>query len=420
MTANQIQRKRKKKNRIKRIMRLIIISAIVVISLIKLVQWNFFTEEITYSLEYGEITIEDDYRALVIRKELILTSNSSGEITEIAKEGEKIKKNQRILDIKNTDLLTVGEDSETLSTDLNIPESVEIVDLTIEQIDGEIRALKEDIATKIHNNEFKDVQDLSESLKFKIDRRRLMSEKSDDVVSSYSENEVGSGSLSMGESESIYSPESGILTYYIDDYEDDLTYERVIYLEYSQFDMLKIEPYKATSSIVKAGDKICKIIDDSSWYLVIVVDKGNQNQFDVNRELEVSIGDRVIKGYIEEIFPTSDRVALAIKFIETVDNFYKDRFLNVKITQESFKGLKINNTSLAKLNDEIGVFVVDKYKNIIFKPVKIIKKDGSSSIIKEDAFYEFIDGENVRIDTVSIYDRVVIDSEGYAPGDVLD
>lgn len=409
---------RKKRVRLSGVLRLIVVICIVVFSLIKLIEWNLSDEKITYSLEYGEISVEDHYKALIIRKELILTSNSSGELTQVANEGEKIKKNQRILDIKSTDVLSV-QSSVPLTTEVEASD-IDIYSLTKEQVDVEIQMLKEEIASKINAKNYEGLKELSEDLKLKIERRRLIDEKDSLEVSSYSEDSIGSDNLEMGETESLYAPESGILTYFVDGFEDELTYERVVYLEYDQIELLASQIELVSSQLVKTGDIICKIVDDSSWYMIIVVEKGTQNQFDINKELEVQIGDRVISGYIEEIFPTSGKVALAIKFEEIVENFYKERFLNVKITQESFKGLKINTSSLMKLEDQFGVLVVDKYNKVIFKPVKILKHDGTSAIIKEDAYYEFVEDENTRIETVSIYDRIIIDSTGYSPGDTID
>ncbi len=411
-----IRRKRVKKAGA---LRFLIIVALITYAIVKLVQWNFAKEDITYSLEYGDFFIEDDYRALVIRKELILTAGTSGELTQVANEGEKVKKNQRILVISKSDNLTAETITENLTTDTE-KKNVEILSLTVEKVQEEIAFLKEEIADKISKKDYESINSLAEDLKLNIEKSKLMIEKNAKEESSYSESEVATENLEIGESVSIEANEAGILTYYIDGYESELTYKNVISLEYSQIEALDIEPDVSQSYIVKAGDPICKIVDDSSWYIIIVVKKGKQNNYDINKELEVQFGSRKLTGYIEEIFPTSGRVAIAIKFEETVENFYRDRFMDVKITQGSYDGLKIKKSSLVSTEEGFGVYVVDKLKKVSFKPVSIIQYGSDYAIVREGAFYEIIDGDNTRIDTVSVYDRVIIDSEGHSSGEVID
>lgn len=406
-------KKKKRKIKWKNIIKSTLIFTLIIFFIIKLIIWNSNDEELTYSLEYGEILVEDEYRALVIRKELVLTSNTSGYVTQIVDDGEKIKKNQRIIDITNSDVII------TSSTEVNENEIVEIKTIDKSKVEMEIALLKEDIASKVKSGDYSELATLSEELKLKIENLEIIKNDKNLEESSYSETSVGSGSLGTEESESIYAPKSGIFTYYLDGYEDDFTYERVIYLEYDQIQNLDIKPVLGSDNIIEAGDKICKIIDDSSWYIIVVVERGDQNNYDLNSELEVTIGDRVISGYIEEIFPTSTRVAIAIKFEENIEDFYKKRFLDVKISQNSFKGLKINNSSIVRIDGRYGVYVVDKYNKVIFRPIKILYHDGEFAVVKKDAFYEVVEDENIKIETVSIYDRVIIDSYGFSEGDVI-
>lgn len=411
------RKKTKRKVRIKGIIRSFVLLSLISLFIFKLIQWNFYKEDVYYNLEYGEIEVSDIYKALVVRKEIVSTSKIAGNIIQVAIEGEKVKKNQKILDITSTGDLTINSldiDSESFDDG----KKIEINTISLESVEFEIAKIKEEIAFNIKNKTYDDIEMLRDGLSSRIETLRHWKDVSKDVVST--EIAVGSSNLLVGESEPIYADVSGILTYYLDGFESDLTYEKILRLDYDQIELLDINPEKVNTKGISEGDPLFKIIDDSSWYLIIMVENGKQNEFDENKLLEVQIGDRIIKGYIELIFSSSNRVAIAIKFTEVVEDFHKVRFMNAKITQDTFKGLKILKQSLVEKNSKIGVLVVDKYKNIIFKPVNIIKEEGIYAIVKEGSFYKMVNNENTKIDTVNSYDNVIIDPTGYSDGDILD
>ena len=143
--------------------------------------------------------------------------------------------------------------------------------------------------------------------------------------------------------------------------------------------------------------------------------------FMLSEDLVINVGSQQVKGFIAELIPTETKVAVAIKVESYIDDFYKNRFVDISITQETHRGLTIKTSSLVKNEaNEWGVYVIDKYKNVSFKPVKIIVHQGDTAIVKEDAFYEFVEGKNVRIDTVGFFDEVLVHGEKYQPGDIVD
>lgn len=404
---------RKRKVNIKGILRLLVLLILVGFSIYKLVEWNFFREEATYNLEIGDINFQKDYKALIIRRELVLTSSTSGHVLQVADEGEKVKRNQRVIEISKSEAV---EESDQQDSDQ--VEVVEIVSLSMEQLDDEINRLTKEIAQLIEDKQYGSVEPLSVELGLKVEQRKRRLET--EVVETTTETPVGSGELNVGEVEVIKAGEAGIITYYIDGYEDDFTYEKVLSLNFDQISSLTIEPYLATDNTVDSGDILCKIIDDSSYYLVIIVPASDQNLFDSNQSIEVSVGERKITGSIEEILPAGKQIAIAIKVDEYIEGFYRERLVDVSLKQRSQKGLLIQKSSLVKSGDMFGVYVVDKLGKISFKPVKVVSYAGDQMVVKQDTFYETVEGEIQRIDTVSLSDSVIINAEQYKPGDVVD
>ena len=400
-----MSKSRRRRLNIKGVLRLIIIFAGVGAGIYLLVVGNFSKTELTYNLTYDTIDVKDDYRALVIRKEFLLKSSSSGTVTQVADDGERVKRNQRIVDMTKTEEIQVAD------LVVSVDNNEEIAKYNIEQLETEISTLKVEIADLIHEKEYDAVEALAQELDAKIQRRQMMEEGVQEAI--YNETEVGSGELDVGESQPIETPLSGILTYYIDGYESDLTFTEVMQIDLEEVINLNIEPYIASQGTVQKGDVICKIIDDEYYYLIIIVESGEQNHYDLSADLILKVGDEKITGYIAEVIPTSNKVAIAIKVETYIKDFYKDRFVDVSITQETHRGILIRSSSIVNTDNGVGVYVMDRYKKVSFKPIKVVVKQDDTVIVKEDAFYEFVDDKNTRIDTVGIADRVLVDGLKY-------
>jgi putative membrane fusion protein len=399
--------RRRRKVKIKGVLRLVLILVVLVFLVYQLIQWNLSSNNITYQLEYGNIAIEDTYNALIIRNEILLTSSYSGTVTQLVQDGDKVKHQQSILRV-------VG----SASTDSEVIETKETLDqVNIEEVINEIEVVKTEIAEAIKRESFEEIALLKEQLKLKLDTYQIHLNAPE--ASEVSETVVGDGNIQIGEEKNIYATMPGIVTYYMDGYEDDLTYERIFNLQLDQINNLALEPKLIDSASVNPGDVLCKIVDDSSFFIILIDKVGALTQYTVGDEVKVETTRKVIDGVIEKRFSSGDQVAIAIKVEEYFEDFYKERFKNVKITQDSFNGLKIKASSIVEYDGEVGVLVVDKLKEVHFKPIKIIKSFGDELIVKENVYVDFIDGEQVTVDTISLYDQVIIDGKSYRPGDKL-
>jgi len=404
--------RRRRRIKIKGVLRLLVLVIAIGFGIYLIIDGNFSKEDPTYVLEYDEIDIRQSFKAIVVRKEHVLKSSSSGTLVQIADDGEKVKRSQRIMDI------TKSAEEEVEGLVASVVNETEITRYNLDQIDGEITELKKEIADLIHKKDYDAVGSLSLELEAKIERRRMMEDGA--LEETYNETEVGGGELAVGESQPIETPLAGILTYHIDGYEQELTYAEVMQIDLEEILNLDIQARPAAQSSVQSGDILCKIIDDSYYYLIILVERGEQNLYDISEDLILEVGNQKVSGYIAEMIPTTSKVAIAIKVESYIEDFYKKRFLDVAITQDTHNGLIVKSSSIVTIDGQVGVLVVDRYKNISFKPVKVIVRQGDTVVVKEDAFYEFVDGKNTRIDTVGLSDKVLVNGANYQPGDVID
>ena len=93
--------KRKRKPRYGRIFFSVALMVLFLYAVISLGIDLFYKEQATYLVSVGNLNIENEYQALVLRNELIVDTNLSGKIAYFANEGEVIEKNHQIAEIFN-------------------------------------------------------------------------------------------------------------------------------------------------------------------------------------------------------------------------------------------------------------------------------------------------------------------------------
>lgn len=405
------ERKRKRRIRIAGVLRLVIIVALLVFFVIKLIDWNHQDKNLTYTLEYAEVNVVGEYPALILRDETLITASSSGKLTQVADDGKRVKVNERIMDVTGVSSEEMAEQGTTVAT----MEAANNLQITKEQRDKVIEDLKAEIAALVRAGDFDKVDSLSAALEMKINTRSRMAQE----LQSAESMALGSEVLGEGESTQLVTTEAGILTYYIDGYEDVLSYGNIANLNLSELLANELEAYMPASHYVNRGDVVAKLINDNEYYLLIIAEPNEYNRFDVYQDIIVDIDGREISGTIENFIASDDKVGIAILVDEYVDDFYKRRKINVKIKQETYQGLSVEKSSIMKTEDGFGVYVVDKLDRIHFKPIKIIQYYDEQAIVKSDFYYTFIGDEKQKIETVSIYDRVIRQPDDYEPGDVL-
>lgn len=403
------KKKSKRKFKLKGLLRLTIIIALLVFLVVKIFQWNTSDSDVTYYLSQGEINIENNYKGIIIRKEILVTSQFSGKVTQVLNDGEFVKVNQRIMDI------TKGNDS-SASEELSELQVTEPIEMSRESQEKRIESIKEDIALAVKNEDYKSISDLTTALSLTINTLREIDAVKERPV--WVQN-IEAGDIEVGESMPVYASDAGILTYYIDGYEDAFTYERAPYLQFNKILEMEIIPDLAKASQVSQGDILCKIVDGSEYYIIVVADTSDYTKYNLYSDVTIEANGKTSKGSIEKFMAAGDQVAMAIKLTTYIDDFYKKRFIDLKLKQDSYQGLVVNTASITRKDDQLGVYVVNNLKEVIFKPIQIIYYEGDKAVVKSDLYYEFKDEENIRVETVRLHDRVIKIAENYQEGDKI-
>lgn len=345
----------------------------------------------SYSLEYGNINITVEATALIVRDETVVQTQSSGAISYMVAEGEKTKRRQVVAMIEPG----VPPTGEAQNTPVVSQDEVQI---SLETLEYEIAFLRSKIRYAIINDRFGTIHALREELELKLDRADRLSllATAPPVISET----TGSDAIQLT------APESGVVSYYIDGYEDVLTDANLFAVDFERLLTASLEPVNHSAQFVMANDVVYKLVDSNHWKLVALVDEREMDYFSKGQVVDVQFEDSKAQGQVVEMIAQEEHRALVIEMQELISDFQKQRRVDVEIHPSNFRGLLIENTSLVKQDGRYGVYVLNVNNQSVFVPVKIIGYDQEKAIVFSDSFLE--DGS--RISTVSLYDEIIRDA----------
>lgn len=315
----------------------------------------FFTKEqlTIYEVQEGTTAIDNRITGLILRKEKLISTDKSGFILYYQKDGARVAKDASIYSISG---------SEIYNTDNSDGATIVLSDKNQSEIRREIRTFLNS-SSNTNYSQIYDFKDNAQSTVLDILNSSLVTEDQDAAT--------GKGA--------VVSDKSGIITYYMDDFEtvepDEVT-----------SDMFNKVKYKKTS--LRTTDKIAhntpvyKIITSEEWNLVLPLTKEQYDKLADEEKLKFTVleDDTQITASMALIKKGSENYAV-LTMSKDMANYLGERFLDIEINFESVDGLKIPNTSIVK-------------KKFYEVPLTYFTKGGES---KEDGLIVEVDAENGEI-----------------------
>jgi len=209
----------------------------------------------------------------------------------------------------------------------------------------------------------------------------------------------------VGTQENDITSFNGIVSYFIDGYEDYFTIEKMEKLKYDKVSKLDIEAINLTRKETFVNEPIYKICDNSTWYVIGWVENGNVSKYVIGENVKIKLPKGEIAGSIENIIEDEDKWLIIMKTDMYYEEFGKMRSGEATITTANASGIIIKNESITTdENGNIGVYVKKKNKDYEFKPIKVINTDGEISAVEVSFFY---DEKGNEIKTVDVYDEIL-------------
>ena len=202
-----------------------------------------------------------------------------------------------------------------------------------------------------------------------------------------------------GEKYEITAPKHGVFSTRMDGFEDDFSPETALNMTVSGYRGAK-RKIISSDDIKKLG-ALCKIVDNSIWYISLETDEATAKSFAVGENVTIRFeGESVdAKGKVEYIsIADSGKIMITISSSSYCNYAMENRFAKVTVVKEINTGLKIPLKAIKIRDGKSGVYV--KTENTLkYKEIEILSKDETHAIVKFD---------NTRSNGLLLYDEVVV------------
>lgn len=366
--------------------------------------------------ESGTLESSISGKAKIIRNETVLYSDRDGDVEYYYHEGEKVKNGSILCKVYEKQLT---EDLDTKLDELDImiaknqSENIsQSVKTELASVDEYIYSLIDEYLIYSKTDYAFDVYELKEELesKFAI-KRNIYLKNSNTQTSKYISERDNYNNVLAGSYKNIYAPMGGIISYYVDGFEENYTPENIVNLKgkYLQIESSKMITGNKKSE-VRSLEAICKVVDNSVWYITAIFDREVTKDWtnNIKKNLRVkNVSDGVLKGTITNVLEYNNTNIVTFQINEQINKYMAFRDIEVEVIENKISGIKIPNSSIA-VKKVVGIprsyATLKQSKYYVIKDdAQLQKKTVSIDIISSDSEYYYILMED---ETINIGDRI--------------
>ena len=403
----------------KKIIRTIILWLIILIfiSILSYTTFNFIKEPSQIFLVKKDILSDEEIvEALILREEKVITDSSNRILQQEKFEGEKISKGVRVFRYYST--------SESKKIDRMAEIDKEIEEYLIEQQDNinspENAVIDSSIESKLLK--INEINQQSKILNFEknindeiLQKARIAGELSKEgtKIKKLLDEKKSIEKKLTAESEIIYSPVAGVVSYRVDGYEDKFNKKDLNKIDAKMIAEYDIKP----GSIIPEKNNKCKIVNNFESYLALVSKSEHSENAKVGDRVKIRIANEIDTiGTIAAINDAGkDKKVIVLKVTTNNIQLLQYRKLKIEIIWWEEIGLKVSNKSILREGD--FSYVVRRKGSFEEKIlIKIIKETDEYSLIANYTTEELnkmkVDLSKYRM-TINEHDEILVNPEKY-------
>ena len=278
-----------------------------------------------YQVSKGDISNDITLEGLAIRNEVVVNTTNSGYICYYITDGEKVKKDSTVCTIDQT-----GELSNS-----------------VKNTDDSQAMLSQSDYTSIRNllssykSTYSDVT-FYNAYSFETNANNKIFELMNEIMMQQA------GAVKSGVA-TVNAPDSGLVTYYIDGYEN---YEISDAIKASDFDKAGYDKKAMKSGdMAEAGTAVVKIIPSEEWNIVAPITDDQLTDIEGNTYVTFRINNSNFKITMPyTIIQGADGKYINIAIDKYMSNYLSQRFVSVEIVQSDDSGLKIPESAIVEKN----------------------------------------------------------------------
>lgn len=372
------------------------------------------------TVEYGDLVECINKQGVIIKDEQVILSQAQGNIDYLVQEGKRIPKNKKIAEIQKGEVdLQKKEKLDTINRRIDSIESnrnEEILKSDIHKIDVTTNRLREEIKTKLINSDIENIQNLKEELLEAIDKKSLIwGEKSiiGKNIKTLQEEKFKIENDLNSSVKNVFAQESGVISFNQDGYEDTLKLSSIDHLNSQYLSTVKNQENRIKKNgNVDVGNQIGKIINNHIWYIASILDEQETSHIKIGANVKVSKDGQVFSANVKNLYKDENKKnILVLEVDEEKVDFYDERVSNFNIIYRQVSGIKIPKNAVVTVKEKRGVYILSETGSAVFKELK--------SILGEDDEYIVLDYSDIkknRIDTIDLYDELIINPKNIKEG----
>lgn len=363
---------------------------------------------------------------IIVRNEEIIMSEDSGSIHLITNEGDKVKKSgdvYQLLDPKEVSV--ISQNIQEVESDI---EKVQNKRQEVSYYQNEIQKVNNNISNSIQgfymlnkDGQMSYTHALKKELEYEITKRKNIHMQDNSSTLNTLKTQRNDLTAQLNKNQKLYaSPYSGIVSYYIDGYENKFTVETIS--DITEKDIEQNYTYQNTTlnETINSNEPVYKIIQDDQWYIVCFMPKDWAEKFQVGSKYAFTLikeNDIELILTVESNAEDGKKHKVVFSSREQLESFLDTRTISFKSLQYKYEGLKIPLSAIIE-------------RNLIKIPSKyIIEHDGMQGVLKrtgdsqegtffgvdiqfKDDDYTYIFQDFTKQPTVQLGDSIINPSKG--------
>ncbi len=425
----------KKKKRIKRKkLRIGLITIVVSYLLFRMFPVFSIANHKTITAESGIIEELVSSKAVIIKDEFVLKSETQGTVSLLKKEGEKVGKGTQVAKINRTESSPYSKELEEIDKQIELlkktSDSKEMFSKDKAKAQDNIDIIIDELQNSILKGNYDNASIYKNTLLKSIDKQQLVTGQKNLMSQSIDSLLKRKESImkNMEKTDIVsYSPKAGILSYELDGLEEIFSVNKINEYKLSNFRIIDgSKKNLAEEKEVKYGEPIYKIIDNFTWYAMTEVDAKDVDKLEEGKIVHVRINndEKKIISRIVKIIKEKDKCLIILKFTDFLHEHYKERYIDIHIIKNTFEGLIIPNKSITEKDGIKGVYIKDISGIVKFRPVKILTSDDEHTIVSEgegnSSQIELnVNGKIQKFTTIQMFDEIFVNGSKIKEGVIL-
>lgn len=353
--------------------------------------------------------LTESFRAdgYIFRQQKVINAPCSGHLECIVSDGDRVSEGQVIgyiySDTPNPETIDKIKELSHLLAQVGVNDSEKTYTSVSAASGSKVSSMIRDISDE------RSKRNISSAANSKDELNRLLKQGSEGsnkpLTAAEIQAELDSLNSGAGLLQTVKAETGGVFCPRTDGLEDALSSDKVKELAPSYLSELNDREPIITRS-VEAGQPLCKIINNYSWYFAANVDSEQASALKEGQSIQMEffdLSDAPIKGTVSRI--SAEESGLTTVVISTnryVKGIYSTNRINADIVTVSVEGIKLPVSCLRVRDGVEGVFVIrlDKAK---FVPVNVRYKNDKWAIVSPI--------ENIGDIKLQMYDEVIVDSK---------